>query len=152
MTRLPMSRVFRDRKATATVELALIAPIFATLLIGVVDMTMAVNRKIVLEQATQRGIEKIMQTTLNETVDTTIVQEAASAAGVDQSKVTLNYWLKCDGVKKDSYSDDCTSTQIETRYITLAITDEFTPLFPLARLGIAGSTLTIKAESGIRTR
>jgi len=142
----------KQERGTATVELGLVAPILATLLIGVVDLTTAYNRKLTLEQATQRGIEKIMQTTTNKTVDENIVEEAAAAAGIDEDQVDLEYWLECDGVAKSDYSMDCDPDEVEARYLTLSITEQFTPMFPLAKLGFTHSSFTISAESGIRTR
>ena len=53
----------RDARGTATIELAVFAPVLATLVIGVVDMSMAFGRKLSIEQAAQRSIEKVMRTT-----------------------------------------------------------------------------------------
>ena len=57
-----------DEQGAAIIELALIAPIFALMAIGVVDMSNAYSRKLALEQGAQRAIEKIMQTTGDDTV------------------------------------------------------------------------------------
>ena len=66
-----MQRLFRKlaRSTTgaATIELALVMPILTTMLIGVVDVTTAFNRKLELEQAVQRSIERVRQTTTDET-------------------------------------------------------------------------------------
>ena len=43
--------------------MALVAPIFALTVIGIVDMSNAYSRKLGAEQGAQRAIEKIMQTT-----------------------------------------------------------------------------------------
>ena len=152
MTRRTFRDLVRSWSGTATIELALITPMFVTLLIGVVDISMGFNRKLVLEQATQRGIEKIMQTTTDKTVDETVVHEAAEAAGVSTDKVTLEYWLECDGQRMAEFDADCDTDQVEARYMTLSITDTFTPMFPLAHLGMDMEHFTITAESGIRTR
>ena len=152
MTRNPLRSLLRSWSGTATIELALIAPMFVTLLIGVVDVTMGYNRKLVLEQATQRGIEKIMQTTTDKTVDETIIDDAAAAADVPADQVDLQYWLECDGEPVEDYTADCDTGEVEARYLTLSITDTFTPMFPLAHLGMDMEHFTIRAESGIRTR
>ena len=152
MTRRSFRDLVRSFSGTATIELALITPMFITMLIGVVDISMGFNRKLVLEQATQRGIEKIMQTTTDKTVDETVVDEAAAAAGVSTDKVTLEYWLECDGQRVEDYNADCDTGEVEARYLTLSITDTFTPMFPLAHLGVDMDHFTLTAESGIRTR
>jgi Flp pilus assembly pilin Flp len=153
-----MNRLFHlirnDRRGTATIELALLAPLLATFIIGVVDLTNAFSRKLAMEQAAQRGIEKIMQTTTDTTVDETIVGEAADGAGVDESQVVLDYWLECDGTRKANYdTDTCTGAENEARYITLTITDSYDPMFAVHFAGInADGTYHLKAESGIRIK
>ena len=55
-----------DERGAAIIELALIAPIFALMTIGVVDMSNGYSRKLQAEQGAQRAVEKIMQTTQDE--------------------------------------------------------------------------------------
>ena len=45
------------------IELALVAPVLALMVIGIVDMSNAFSRKLALEQGAQRASRKIMQTT-----------------------------------------------------------------------------------------
>jgi Flp pilus assembly protein TadG len=140
-----------DQGGNAVIELGLIAPIFATLIIGVVDITTAFNRKLDLEQAVQRSIERVMQTTAEETVEQNIKQEAAEAAGIPEDDVTVNYTLTCAGVATD-YDQECVGSAAEVRYITVQATTEFVPVFPLTRLGFIDESFTINVETGIRTQ
>ena len=64
-----------DSRGSVTVELALLAPILATMIIGVIDISIAYGQKLELEQGAQRAIEKVMQTTGNTTVADTLQQE-----------------------------------------------------------------------------
>ena len=146
--------LLRDRRGSAAVELALLAPFLGVMVVGVVDMSNAYGRKLVLEQSVQRAIEKVMQTTVDTTVDQTIVDEAAAAAGVPKSQVTLDFWLECNGSRKANYdTDECSSTETEARYIVVSILDRYTPMFPLHFGGIdPDGTYHITATSGIRTR
>lgn len=145
-----IKKLARSTEGAATIELALITPILATLLIGVVDITTAVNRKLELEQAVQRSIERVMQTTTDETVEANIKQEAAEAAGIEEDAVIVTYSLTCDGVVT-AYDTDCTAGQAEVRYVNVAATTTFTPMFPLAQLGMTQDHFVITAETGIRT-
>lgn len=149
-----LHRLKLDRRGTATIELALVAPLLATFVIGIVDISNAVGRKLVMEQATQRGIEKIMQTTTDTTVDVTIVTEAAAAANVPVDQVTLDYWLECDGTRKANYdTDNCAVGEREARYITLSIEDTYDPMFSLHFAGANDDgEYPIFAESGIRIK
>ena len=145
-----IKKLARSARGAATIELALVMPILTTLLIGVVDITTAFNRKLELEQAVQRSIERVMQTTTDETVEANIKQEAAEAAGIDEDDVIVEYTLTCDGVDTD-YETDCTTGQAEVRYVNVSVTTTFTPMFPLAQLGMSDDHFTITAETGIRT-
>ena len=91
-----------------------------------------------------------MQTTTDETVETNIKQEAAQAAGIDEDDVIVEYSLTCDGADTD-YETDCTAGQAEVRYVNVSVTTTFTPMFPLAHLGMTGDYFTITAETGTRT-
>src|SRR5690349_7864100 len=71
-----MRKLFRNERGAAVIELAMVAPVLALMTIGIVDMSNAYSRKLNLEQAAQRAIEKIMQTTQDNTVDDTVKAEA----------------------------------------------------------------------------
>ena len=137
-----LRKLARDRSGVATIELALCAPILATMVIGVTDISIAYGKKLELEQAAQRAMEKVMQTTGGETPEDTIKIEAVCQYnGTDESgvcltapittaNVTVSYNLTCDGVVT-AYSSDCTSGQVEIRYITAEVRDTHTPMFDL---------------------
>ena len=61
-------KLFRDARGAAVIEMALIAPVLALGVIGIVDISNAYSRKLALEQGAQRAVEKIMQTTSYTTV------------------------------------------------------------------------------------
>src|SRR3954469_1032259 len=72
----PVRKLIGDDAGAAIIELAIIAPIFALMTVGVVDMSNAYSRKLQAEQAAQRAVEKIMQTTQDDTVEGTLKTEA----------------------------------------------------------------------------
>lgn len=69
-------KLARAEAGAAAVELAVIAPVLATLVVGIADISIAYSRKLELEQAVQRAIEKVMQTTGLDTEEATIKTEA----------------------------------------------------------------------------
>ena len=73
-----LKRLRSDERGAAVIELALIAPVLATMTVGVLDLSTAFSRKLALEQAAQRGVEKVMQTTGELKVEDTMANEAAS--------------------------------------------------------------------------
>ena len=142
--------LFRANDGAATLELAIILPVFATMLIGVVDITTAFNRKLELEQAVQRSIERVMQTTTDQTVEENIKAEASAAAGIPVGNVTVTYTLTCNGATTPP-DEDCPVGQTEMRYTKVRATTVFTPMFPLSRIGIARDNFTLVAENAVRT-
>ena len=160
-----LSRLKRNCRGVATIELALYAPILATMTIGVVDMSNAFGRKLSLEQATQRAIEKVMQTTGVQSVADTIIDEVADQADIPEeekaSKITVTYRLECD--EDAQTSSDATTfdtftcapgTVSEARYIQVQVTDTYEPMFPLHFGGYstAENGYPISATAGMRTQ
>jgi len=143
----------RDRRGTATIELALMAPILATMVIGVIDISMAVGRKLSIEQAAQRSIEKVMQTTGETTAEDTIISEAAAQADIPAENVTVTYRLECNATPMGSYDAECAEGETESRYIEVNVVDSYTPMFPLhfAGLGDDGK-YHLSATAGMRTQ
>jgi Flp pilus assembly pilin Flp len=130
MTR-PFLKLRDDKRGVATIELALFAPVLATMIIGVVDMSNAFSRKLACEQAAQRAIEKVMQTTGEETPAQTIIDEASDQANVPEENVTVSYRLECDQVHVEDYDAKCADGEIEARYIEVEVKDVYEPMFPL---------------------
>jgi hypothetical protein len=159
----------KSEDGTATIELAIVASTLAFLLIGVVDLTMGFNRKLEMEQALQRSLEKIMNTTMNTTPTMTIKNEVSAALpSVAPADVIVDYLLECDGEIREQSEEaetstepaedeeepdasaGCDSEEVQRRYITATVTDEFEPFFPLSKLGLSGETLKLTAKAGMR--
>ena len=168
--KMPMLKLSRDKRGVATIELALFAPILAMMVIGTVDMANAYGRKLAVEQAAQRAIEKVMQTTGVKSVAETIVDEVADQANIPDaekaSKISVSYTLYCDNANPqtsnnadtfDTYSC-ASSSQKESRYIEVEVNDVYEPMFPLhfgAYVNADGNAVDgypIRATAGMRTK
>lgn len=158
-------KLARDERGTSLIELALLAPLLATLVIGMTDISMAFSEKLKLEQVAQRAIEKAMQGMQGDdstAIFNTLKAEAAAAAGVSQSAVTVRYWLECNGVSQNSnpstmqadYEKVCAnSSQVYSRHLNVSIQKPFTPTFNVKWLGSnADGTFTVAAEAGLRVQ
>jgi Flp pilus assembly protein TadG len=150
----------RDERGAAIIELALIAPFFALMTVGIVDMSNAFSRKLALEQGAQRAIEKVMQTTQDSTVEGTLTTEAVcqvngtnadgscKTSPISASNVTVTWRRECTSSSGtltqapgspystsaafDSSSNACPSgTAKEAEYIQVKVTDKYTPMFPI---------------------
>ena len=152
MIRLP--RFVKDDRGAAIMELALVAPIIASLLIGMVDLSRAYSYKLQLEQSAQRAIEKVQQYQTSTSTYGTLQTEAAAAAGVPTSNVTIDYWLECNGTRATTYDSVCADGQTYGRWVTVTVEGTFTPMFrskyyPRAN---ANGTFTIQGKTGMRTQ
>ena len=109
--------LWRDQRGAAIIELAIVAPVIALMTVGVVDLSNGFSSKLLLEQAAQRSIEKVMQTTGITSVEDTIANEAicqvngtkadgsCKTAPITAANVTVTHRLECNGVL--SAATDC---------------------------------------------
>ena len=148
------ARLARDERGASIVELALVVPVMASLLIGMVDLSRAYSYKLKLEQAAQRAIEKIQQYQTTTSTYGTLQTEAAAAAGVPTSNVVIDYWLECDGTRATNYNSSCTTGQTYARWVQVDVTGTFTPLFASKRYpgANANGTFTLHGIAGMRTQ
>lgn len=177
MNALRPTDLLKSERGAAVIELALVAPILAALTIGMVDLSNAYSRKLALEQGAQRAVEKIMQTTEESTVENTLSTEAicqvngvngdgtCKTSPITASNVTVTWRLECTdsgGTIATQTSTDATAfdaltcaagTVRESRYVEVALTDKYTPMFPLHFAGYNGDgTYHMSATAGVRTQ
>lgn len=156
-----LKKLAGDESAAVLIELALVAPVLAVMVVGISDISTAFTKRLELEQAAQRAIEKVMQTTGEKTPEETIKAEAVcqyngtnadgscKTAPINEDNVTVVYTLKCNNVAQ-SYDTDCTGAQTEYRYIEATVTDTYTPMFPLHFGTGADGKYSLSAKAGVR--
>ena len=152
MIRFP--RLAKDEHGASIIELALVAPILASLLIGMVDLSRAYSHKLKLEQAAQRAIEKVQQYQSTTSTYSTLQTEARAAAGVPVGNVSIDYWLECNGVRAANYNSVCPDGQTYERRVLVEVDGTFTPTFRSRRWPRANpdGTFTLSGKAGMRTQ
>jgi Flp pilus assembly protein TadG len=171
----PFSKLVRNERGAAVIELAMIAPVLALGVIGIVDMSNAYSKKLALEQGAQRAIEKIMNTTENGTVESTLASEAicqvngvnpngsCKTSPISNSNVTVTWRLDCtvggatttqtttDSSIYDGYITGCAGTK--SGYVEVRVTDSYSPLFPIhfASYDTSDHVYNVSATAGTRT-
>jgi Flp pilus assembly protein TadG len=166
-----------DARGAAIIELALVAPILGLMVVGIVDLSNAFSKKLTLEQGAQRAIERIMQTTADDTVEGTLKTEAVcqvngtnddgtcKTSPITTANVTVTYRLECTaagGAITTQTSTDAPTfdafvcgggTLSEARYIEIAVKDTYTPMFPIHFSFIdPDGTYHLSATAGMRTQ
>ena len=159
MIRVP-NLLVRDERGASVIELALLMPFFAAMVVGVADISRAYSAKLKLEQAAYRAIEKVQQYRDTTNTFSTIQAEGVTAAhdmgfsSVTTSNVTIDYWLECNGTRQADYNTPCSSGQTYARWVTVDITAKFTPMFASSRWPGSNSdgTYTLHGQAGLRTQ
>lgn len=147
--------IARNEDGTSIIEMGFAAPILALMLIGMVDMSRGYSAKLQLEQIAQRTVEKIQNTDYVDSADykTALKAEAAAAAGVATTAVTINSWLECnnDGVKL-AFTASCANVDHQyARYVEVSIQKTYTPMFKTRFGGAeADGTYTLVGTAGVR--
>lgn len=172
-----IKQLLRDEEGAALIELGLVAVLLSTMAAGVIDLSSAYSRKLGLEQAAQRAIEKIMQTTGGDTVESTLKNEAVcqvngtnadgtcKSAPITTANVTVTYRLICrtnagveqsNTTKTDPAEFDAltcpSASPVPNRFIEVAIADTFTGIFVHKFLSGDGKSIPINAAAGMRTQ
>lgn len=125
-----LSSICRDERGNSLIEMALAAPLLASLFIGMVDISRAVSAKVTLEQAAQRAVEKVQARDFKTSYESTMETDAEAAAGPG-SNATADAWLECnhDGVHLDYDTASCGTGVPYAYYVRVSITNTFTPIF-----------------------
>lgn len=151
----------RDERGATIIELALILPLLATLVVGMADISLGYSAKLQLEQAAQRSIEKAVNGEKETAFFQTLKSEAMAAAGVSESAVTVRYWLECNGVSQNTspssmdadYGKKCSDNVPYSRYVNVRIEKIYTPMFGPKLAGAnADGTFTLIGEAGVRVQ
>jgi Flp pilus assembly protein TadG len=144
-----------DERGNAFVEMALVMPVLATLLLGTVDISRAYSARVDLEQAAQRAIEKEQIVDYDHNTDpATIKAEAETAAGTG-STATVTDWLQCGtSTTKLDFTSSCADGVATARYLQVSIAKNFTPLFANSIFASRNTdgTVPLRAVAGVRVQ
>lgn len=156
---LSLRRLARDERGVSMIELGLMAPILGLLLAGCIDLGRGMSERYKLQQAAHRTLERAHAMTLTANRDandidfTFLKTEAATAAGVSASNVTLTRWTECNGVVNASPTAVCAAGDQVARYIQLEIKSKYVPLLKLAHvypLTDANGEVDMTVEAAVR--
>lgn len=168
-----------DNRGAAVIEMAMIAPVLALGVIGIVDLSNAFSRQLGLEQGAQRAVEKIMNTTENASVEATLANEvqcqvngSTTSGGVQTCNtsptqtITVNWRLDCTvggtttsqttttSATYDGWLTACDALSgTKAGYVSVTVTDKYTPVFPIhfASFNTSDQSYHLSATAGVRT-
>ena len=122
-------QIGHNSAGTSTVELALIFPIGMGLMLGAVDASLGFAEQLRVEAAAARAIEQITAYSRVQADYTASRAEAAAAANVNVSDVTVTNWLECNNVRMTSFTATCpNNTDQIARFAQVVISGKFEPV------------------------
>lgn len=147
-----LHRLTRDTRGAALLEMGFVAPILVVLAFGTADIGFGFVRQLKVQQAAARAIELATASGLINNLSTTIQSEAASAAGVPQSQVTVDMWLECDGVRQSDFNGTCSASS-PSRFAAVTITDSYVSMFSsLFNKGSSSTTIPLRGFAEVRVQ
>jgi Flp pilus assembly protein TadG len=130
------ARLSRDERGASIIELALVAPFMAAIVIGVTDLSQAYSMKLQLEQVAQRTIEKVEQqksvaTTYNSALNDEATAAASDAGFTSGNTITSDSWLECGSdTTHQTFTGSCaTAGDVTARYVSVSISRAYVPFF-----------------------
>jgi Flp pilus assembly protein TadG len=143
-----MASICRCERGNSFVELAFVAPMLVTLLLGMVDISRAVSAKLQVVQVSQRTIERVQRSGFVYADIATLEAEAEAAAGTGSNAI-VTAWLECgSSANQLSFTTGtCTAGEPYARFVGISVTKPFTPLF-VPEYFTSGTTLG--GSAGVR--
>ena len=150
----------RDVAGSMVIEMALLAPILATMLIVMSDLSIAFSERLKLEQAAQTAIEKVMQGQASTTTDSAaaLKAEAATLANVPADQVEVTFYLECvnpttNVATATAWTAVCVSPQVSRRYMEVVIDKYYTPVFNQTYAGTnANGQYELRGRTSVRVQ
>ena len=160
MTILKISRLARrictEARGSAVIELSFVLPIVMLMFAGMIDLTRVAIARIDTEQAAQRATDLALAKLPTDASATYLRTEAASAAGVEASAVTAEFFLECNGTRQSVFTGACTAGQVTGRFASVSIRRTVTMLFDWHSLStmfnsdVLPSSVTVTGDSVVR--
>ena len=130
-----LRRVARDERGLSIVELGLVAPVLTLFIAGIIDLSMGLAQRFAMQQAVNQSLELVMarppELDVNDDeLDFSYIKAAAaSAAGVSEDNVDLDWWLQCEEERMPEFDDVCDTGQDSARYLSVEVEKPFTGNF-----------------------
>jgi len=151
--RKAMQKLVDSTAGTAVVETAIVAPVLAVVIMGIVDVADYGAAKLKVQQAINRGLEMAMIGGPS-TATTAIQTEVADHADVTSDKVTVTQLQTCNDADT-TWGNSCSSGQELKRFIKIDLVQTYEPQFvgPLASfISNTDGPVSISASGTLRVQ
>lgn len=157
---LKLALLGRNEAGSMVIEMGLLAPILASVLILMSDLSIAFSERLKLEQAAQTAIEKVMQGQARTTTESAaaLKSEAATLANVPPEQVSVTFYLECvnpdtNAATPTAWNGVCISPQVSRRYMEVVIDKNYTPFFRQTVVGTnANGQYPLRGRTSVRVQ
>lgn len=153
-----LSRLARDARGASILELGLALPLLMGVLVSLLDVARMYSAQITIQQAAARSLERLQVGSDRLNFDY-VRDEAAAAAGVPTSQVTVTSWAECNGDTTPlPYNSICPipspPPSSVARYVEVTINSTYTPYYSFTPLGARNDDgkIPISARSAVRVQ
>ncbi len=125
----------RRRSGTASIELALLVPVLAAVLVGMFDWGLAIEQRIRLQTAARAGAQQALRTPS----DTAAISAAVRAAAPDFSTLSVNaspVWCEC-GTTATACGSGCDGGI--SRFVRVSVSHPFSPITPAGPTSVSAN-------------
>jgi Flp pilus assembly pilin Flp len=132
--------LLRDERGVSVIELGFLAPILAFMMLGTVDLANGYTRKMRVETAVARAMEKAAVLSVQDDYTFLKTEVTTALPSVTASTVTVETYAMCDTVKQATFKSECgfrangTPEEIQ-RYVKLKVADRWKPMFNYGAFG-----------------
>ncbi|HEX8622376.1 MAG TPA: TadE/TadG family type IV pilus assembly protein [Allosphingosinicella sp.] len=132
--------ILRDERGVSVIEMAFLVPILAFMLLGMVDLANGYTRKMAVENAVNRAMEKVAVLPVQD--DYTFIKTEITTAlpSVTAASITVDPYSMCDTTKNATFKTECgfradgTAQEIQ-RYVRVKVAHRWTPTFNYGAFG-----------------
>jgi Flp pilus assembly protein TadG len=125
----------RRRAGTASIELALLVPVLAAVLVGMFDWGLAIEQRIRLQTAARAGAQQALRTP----ADTAAITAAVRAAAPDFQALTISpspIWCEC-GTTATACTSACEGGL--ARFVRVSVSHPFSPITPAGPTSVSAN-------------
>ncbi len=135
--------LLEDERAVSVIEFGFLAPILGFMLLGMVDLANGYTRKMAVENAVNRAMEKVAVLAVQDDYTFLKTEVATALPSIAASTITVDAYSMCDTTKMPTFKSECGfrgdgSPEQISRYVKLKVADRWKPMF---NFGIQGYKL-----------
>lgn len=129
-----------DERGVSVIEFGFLAPILGFMLLGMVDLANGYTRKLAVENAVSRAMEKVAVMPVQDDYTFLKTEVATALPSVTASTITVDPYSMCDTTKMPAFKSECgfrangTPEEI-SRYVKVKVADRWKPMFNYGMFG-----------------